>query len=109
MLIDSTDIKIICILYNLKKGEEISTKYDLVKKIFPVKSEYERKKEYTRIKRKLKKLSDYGLIKERIKSDKIERELQVQNIDFRNFRFKDGKKRVICLKINFSWSAFELS
>ena len=109
MIIDNLDIHIIFFLYNLKKGEEINTKYDLIKKLFPEISDYERKKIYTNIKRKLKKLEDYGLIKTNIKGDKVERILQIEKIDFKRIKFKDCYQKNICLKIYDEWRTYKLS
>jgi len=109
MIIDDLDISLISLLYNLKKDEELDTKYELVKKLFPELNDYERKKKYTNIKRKLQKFEKYGLIKIEIEGDNRNRILQIQNIDFKKFKFKDGFKKVICLKILDEWSAFELS
>jgi len=109
MLIDPIDIKIIEILYNLPLKEKLSLPYGLVKKIYPTLNDYDRKKRYTNIKRKLKKLGDYGVINIIKEKEKINYQLQSNKVDFKRIKFKDGFKKVICIKvIDEGWSTFEI-
>lgn len=105
MIVDETDLKLIFLLYNLKKKEYINTN-EIAKKICGNHDELCQK--YTGLKNKLRKLSDYGLIK--IKEDKEKREwiLQTQKVDIKRMKFKDGFQKQICLKINNSWCTFKL-
>lgn len=109
MIIDEIDLKIINVLFNLKKGEEVDSRYGLIFKIFPEGKNANASLYSTRIKRKLKKLTEYGIIKIIENGNKRCWELQMQNVDFKKMKFKDGFKKVVCMKIQEEWCAFELS
>ena len=92
--IDSTDIEIVKILYNLKSNENTNT-YGVTKKIHPQCQSSQIGKYHTIIKKKLKKLNKYGIVK--IIGDKFKLyELQVQNVEFKKTRFKSKVYNIFC-------------
>lgn len=107
--IDIYDLEILKILYDLKKGENITT-FSLAKKIFTDSPYNLLKNKDNLIRKRLKKLEVYNLINIFKENNRTFYELQTENCCIRNLRLRNPKinAKIIFLKIYSEWNMFSL-